>query len=149
MNGVHICRRKQRYSSLKITIRLATAFGERLASLISVEQLKQAMALVALSPHIPLLFMGEESATTTPFLFFCDWEGELARGTRDGRRKEFSAFRAFSTPETRGRIPDPCARQTFLASCLDWQKLDREPQSLEFQAFTKTCFASVATRSCP
>ena len=78
------------------------------------------MALVALNPHIPLLFMGEEIATTTPFLFFCDWEGELARGTRDGRRMEFSAFRAFSMPEMRDRIPDPCAHQTFLASCLDW-----------------------------
>jgi maltooligosyltrehalose trehalohydrolase len=81
--------------------------------------------------------MGEESASTTTFLFFCDWEGELAQGTRDGRRKEFSAFKAFSTPEMRGRIPDPCAHQTFLASWLDWQKLDHEYQSLEFRAFTK------------
>jgi maltooligosyltrehalose trehalohydrolase len=95
------------------------------------------MALVALSPHIPLLFIGEESATTTPFLFFCDWEGELAQGTRAGRRKEFSDFKAFSTPEMRGEIPDPCAHQTFLASCLDWQKLDHEVQSLQFRAFTK------------
>jgi maltooligosyltrehalose trehalohydrolase len=113
------------------------AFGERLSSLVSVDKLKQAMALVALSPHVPLLFMGEESATTTPFLFFCDWEGELAQGTRDGRRKEFSTFKAFSTPEMRGEIPDPCAHQTFLASCLDWQKLDHEVQSLQFRAFTK------------
>ena len=40
-------------------------------------------------------------------------------------------------PEMRARIPDPCAQQTFLASCLDWQELDHEAQSLEFRAFTK------------
>src|SRR3954453_10215117 len=52
------------------------AFGERLAKLISSEQLKQTMVLLILNPHVPMLFMGEESAAQTPFLFFADWKGE-------------------------------------------------------------------------
>ncbi|WP_413815254.1 hypothetical protein [Bradyrhizobium sp.] len=72
------------------------------------EKLDQALALVLLSPHIPMLFMGEEAAADTPFLFFADWIGEAAELTREGRRREFSHFKAFVTPETRARIPDPC-----------------------------------------
>ena len=65
---------------------------ERLAKLISSEQLKQTMVLLILNPHVPMLFMGEESAAQTPFLFFADWKGEAADLTREGRRKEFARF---------------------------------------------------------
>jgi maltooligosyltrehalose trehalohydrolase len=85
------------------------ALGERLAKLVSHEKLKQTMVLLLLSPHIPLLFMGEEAAAQTPFLFFADWEGEAAHLTREGRRKEFAHFKAFSSPELREKIPDPCS----------------------------------------
>ena len=38
---------------------------------------------VLLAPSIPLLFMGEEFAADTPFLFFCDFGADLAaRGAR-------------------------------------------------------------------
>ncbi|WP_249791255.1 hypothetical protein [Bradyrhizobium sp. SRL28] len=89
------------------------AHGERLSTLVSTEKLRQAMALVLLNPHIPMLFMGEEAAAETPFLFFCDWQGEAAQLTRDGRRKEFAEFKAFSTPEMRDEIPDPKTRGHF------------------------------------
>ncbi len=50
-----------------------------------------------------MLFMGEEAAVETPFLFFADWSGEAAELTREGRRKEFAHFKAFSTPEMRAQ----------------------------------------------
>lgn len=109
------------------------AFGERLAKLVSPEKLRQALALVLLNPHIPMLFMGEEAAIDTPFLFFADWEVEAAELTREGRRKEFAHFKAFSTPEMRAKIPDLCAEQTFQASKLDWTRIDRSLLSLEFR----------------
>ncbi len=112
------------------------AFGERLSKLVSPEKLGQALALVLLSPHIPMLFMGEEAAVDTPFLFFADWSGEAAKLTREGRRKEFAHFKAFSTPEMRASIPDPCDEQTFLASKLDWKTVDHSPVSLKFRAMT-------------
>ncbi|WP_244547375.1 malto-oligosyltrehalose trehalohydrolase [Bradyrhizobium sp. Gha] len=112
------------------------ALGERLSKLVNPEKLAQALALVLLSPHIPMLFMGEEAAVETPFLFFADWSGEAAELTREGRRKEFAQFKAFATPEMRAKIPDPCDEQTFLASKLDWKTIDSSPGSLKFRALT-------------
>src|SRR6059058_1970292 len=94
------------------------------------------MALVLLNPHIPMLFMGEEAAAETPFLFFADWSGEAAELTREGRRKEFAHFKAFSTPGMRARIPDPCDEKTFAASKLDWTGIDRSPASARFRGLT-------------
>jgi maltooligosyltrehalose trehalohydrolase len=113
------------------------ALGERLTKLVSPARLKQAMALTLLSPHIPMLFMGEEAAADTPFLFFCDWSGDLAEGTREGRRKEFAGFKAFAIPAMREKIPDPTDEKTFLASKLDWNALDRSPLSRQFRALTR------------
>jgi maltooligosyltrehalose trehalohydrolase len=113
------------------------ALGERLTKLVSPARLKQAMALTLLSPHIPMLFMGEEAAADTPFLFFCDWSGDLAEGTREGRRKEFVGFKAFAIPAMREKIPDPTDEKTFLASKLDWNALDRSPLSRQFRALTR------------
>jgi maltooligosyltrehalose trehalohydrolase len=89
------------------------AFGERLAALADPHPLRVAMALLLLCPQIPMLFMGEELASTTPFCFFTDYEGELADAVREGRRGEFEQFAAFSDPERRERIPDPNALSTF------------------------------------
>jgi maltooligosyltrehalose trehalohydrolase len=114
------------------------AFGERLSQLVGRDKLIQAMVLVLLNPHIPMLFMGEEAAVETPFLFFADWEGEAAEQTREGRRREFAHFKSFATPEMRARIPDPCDEKTFLASRLDWRAIDGAPDCAAFRAMTQT-----------
>jgi maltooligosyltrehalose trehalohydrolase len=92
------------------------AFGERLTTLVDPRALAAATALLLLCPQIPLLFMGEEFASRTPFLFFTDHHGELADAVRNGRRNEFARFPAFSNPAVRERIPDPNAPRTFEAS---------------------------------
>ena len=113
------------------------ALGERLTKLVDTDKLKQTMALLLLNPHIPLLFMGEEAAAETPFLFFADWTGNAAELTREGRRREFAHFKAFSTPAMRDKIPDPTEEATFLASKLDWAALEHAPRSREFRALTR------------
>ena len=92
------------------------AFGERLTSLTSPAALEAAITLQMLCPQIPLLFMGEETASETPFLFFTDHHAELADAVREGRRQEFAGFAEFSDPEKRERIPDPNAVETFTGS---------------------------------
>ena len=92
------------------------AFGERLITLVSRDALMAAIAIQLLAPAPPLLFMGEELGATMPFLFFCDFDGELADAVRDGRRREFARFSAFATREARERIPDPLAIETFRRS---------------------------------
>jgi malto-oligosyltrehalose trehalohydrolase len=88
-------------------------FGDRLTRLAPPEAIEAALALVLLSPQIPLLFMGEEDASETPFLFFTDHHGDLADQVREGRRKEFAGFAGFSDPAKRDAIPDPNADRTF------------------------------------
>ena len=48
---------------------------------------RAASALLLLAPETPLLFMGQEWAATTPFLFFTDHEPELGAAVTDGRRR--------------------------------------------------------------
>ncbi|HBK09018.1 MAG TPA: malto-oligosyltrehalose trehalohydrolase [Acetobacteraceae bacterium] len=92
------------------------AFGERLTMLVAAKAMEAAIALLILCPQIPMLFMGEESGSRTPFLFFTHHHDELADAVREGRRQEFAAFADFADPEKRERIPDPNARKTFAAS---------------------------------
>ena len=77
-------------------------------------------AMLLLSPHVPLLFMGQEWGETRPFVFFTDFEGELARAVRDGRRKEFAHFTAFHDAAAQATIPDPTDPSSFAASRIDW-----------------------------
>jgi len=92
------------------------AMGERLSQLAHPEALAAATALLLLSPTIPMLFMGEEWGSKTPFLFFTDHNDSLAELVRDGRRREFRHFAAFKDKARRAAIPDPNDASTFLAS---------------------------------
>jgi maltooligosyltrehalose trehalohydrolase len=100
------------------------AFGERLLSLSNERILKALTAIQLLAPSPPLLFMGEEWGCRQPFLFFCDFEGELGEAVRKGRREEFARFAAFRDSAVRERIPDPLAETTFRQCVLDWAKRD-------------------------
>jgi maltooligosyltrehalose trehalohydrolase len=92
------------------------AFGERLTQLADPQALKAAMALLLLSPQIPLLFTGEEAGAREPFLFFTDFHGDLAAAVREGRRREFKNQPEFADAAMRAQIPDPNAITTFTAS---------------------------------
>lgn len=89
------------------------AFGERLTELCHPQALRAAITLQLMCPQIPLLFMDEERASSTPFLFFTDFHGELAAAVREGRRREFSAFSAFQRASDQAHIPDPNAETSF------------------------------------
>jgi maltooligosyltrehalose trehalohydrolase len=102
------------------------AFGERIGQLAPPQAAQAAVEILLLAPSPPMLFMGEEFAATTPFLYFCNFHGELARAVTNGRRNEFVRFDKFTSPELRDRIPDPNADQTFLRSTLDWQSVSCE-----------------------
>jgi maltooligosyltrehalose trehalohydrolase len=81
-----------------------------------------------------MLFMGEEFAASSPFLFFCDFAGDLARAVTEGRRAEFGRFARFADAAVRARIPDPNAVETFQRSKLDWGERARAPHA-EWLAF--------------
>src|SRR5260221_4791509 len=102
------------------------ALGERLALLAPPQALSLATAVLLLAPAAPMIFIGDEFGARTPCFYFCDFEGELARAVREGRRREFAAFDRFTDAKAREAIPDPNDAKTFAASKLRWDDL-REP----------------------
>jgi maltooligosyltrehalose trehalohydrolase len=93
------------------------ALGDRLPP----DALRVAAAVTLFSACTPLLFMGEEYFESRPFLFFTDHDDpEIARATREGRRKEFASFTAFSGED----VPDPQAEETFVRSKLSPRESD-------------------------
>jgi maltooligosyltrehalose trehalohydrolase len=103
------------------------AFGERIHALGDPALVRAAFACVLLSPHVPMLFMGDEFAASSPFLYFCDFGPELASAVAEGRRAEFGGFAAFADEAARARIPDPNAEETFTASKLRWRERGTQP----------------------
>jgi malto-oligosyltrehalose trehalohydrolase len=95
-------------------------YGERLSMLVAPEKLRAGVALMLLGPGVPLLFMGEEWGAEQPFLYFCDFHGELGEAVRKGRREEFVRFEQFADPKMRETIPDPNADETFETAKLNW-----------------------------
>lgn len=91
--------------------------GERLSMMISFDALKLAAGALFVAPYIPLLFMGEEVAAETPFLYFIShFDKNLVQAVRDGRAKEFSEM------HQGGEAPDPQSPETFKKCILNWEK---------------------------
>ena len=124
VNVLPACRQAHLSPSSRITTRSAIVRSERESRLIADSRaVRAAMAILLLAPSPPLLFMGEEFGSETPFLFFCDFEKGLAEAVAAGRRNEFARFARFNDPAARAGIPDPNAATTFEASRLDWDDL--------------------------
>lgn len=90
---------------------------------------RAATALLLCSPETPMLFMGQEWATVSPFFYFTDHPEELGRAVREGRAREFRQYADFTDPARLATIPDPQAESTFLASKLDRAERSREPHA--------------------
>lgn len=103
------------------------AHGERIEALADPAMMPSALACLLLGPQVPMLFMGEEYAASTPFLYFCDFGDELADAVRNGRREEFGRFEAFRDSAARAAIPDPNAAATFSSSKLQWREREVAP----------------------
>ncbi|HET8657012.1 MAG TPA: malto-oligosyltrehalose trehalohydrolase [Longimicrobiaceae bacterium] len=104
-------------------------FGGRLSHEVPLSVYRALSALLLLSPYTPLLWMGQEWAASSPFLFFTDHPEELGRRVTEGRREEFKHFSAFRDPETREHIPDPQAARTFARSKLRWPERSEPPHA--------------------
>jgi maltooligosyltrehalose trehalohydrolase len=100
------------------------AAGDRLSTLTDADRLRLAAALLALSPYVPLLFMGEEHGETNAFQYFVDHgDDDLLAAVRNGRRREFEAFGWGED------VPDPAAPETFERSRPDWSRASRDGHS--------------------
>ena len=97
------------------------AVGDRIVEIAGLPLAKVGVALVLLSPFIPMLFQGEEFAASSPFQYFAHHDDEeLAKAVSAGRKKEFAAF-----GWDESTIPDPENRDTFQNSKLNWSEIDQ------------------------
>jgi len=95
------------------------AVGERVQENVGFERAMMAAAIVLTAPFVPMIFQGEEWATSSPFQYFADHQdAALAKAVSEGRKKEFEAFGW--NPDL---IPDPEKPETFLRSKLNWEEV--------------------------
>lgn len=113
------------------------AFGERLSTIADPTLLQVMTALLFLAPPIPMLFMGEEFGERRPFLFFADFDGDLAEATRKGRVDEAEKFGGMPEGTTVQDLPDPISEDAFLRSKLDWD-LAASPDGLRQTDFVRS-----------
>lgn len=116
------------------------ALGDRLSSGVSTDAYCAAVVLLLFLPMTPMLFMGQEWAATSPFLYFTDHDEELGRLVSAGRREEFKTFSDFADPVARSRIPDPQSRETFVRSKLRWEER-AEGTHARVLAFHRACLS--------
>ena len=96
-------------------------FGERVGELAQPRRVRAAVAIYLLAPQIPMLFMGEEWSSRTPFLYFTDTDPDFREIIMKSRSENFGPF---VREEKRGQPPpDPMAQETVEASKLVWDDL--------------------------
>ena len=100
--------------------------GARLHDLTDTGRLRAATALLLLAPSTPMLFQGQEFASSKPFLYFADHHPELSQAVARGRREFLLQFPSLqNAPHA-----DPSAPETFAACVLDWSERERNPWAL-------------------
>ncbi len=117
-------------------------WGERLEHLVGLDAAKVSIGLLLTAPYMPMLFMGEEWATSSPFLYFADHEDEeMRRLVAEGRKKEFAAF-GFGED-----IPDPEDVKTYEMSKLNWEE-QGDGKHAEMLAWVKSLIRLRRSRVC-
>jgi maltooligosyltrehalose trehalohydrolase len=76
--------------------------------------------LTLLMPNTPLLFQGQEFAASSPFLYFADFESDLADAVRNGRREFLTQFPSIRDFVARSTLDDPGSEKTFARCKLDF-----------------------------
>ena len=102
----------------------------RLNSLTSAGRYRALTAALLLTPPTPLLFMGQEFASTTPFNYFADHDVDLAKVVREGRWGYIRNFPRTAKWGDKGELADPSSHETFESCKLDWDQCRRNQDML-------------------
>jgi maltooligosyltrehalose trehalohydrolase len=101
-----------------------SARGERVRLLTTPGRWRAMTALLLLGPWTPMLFQGQESGSTRPFLFFADHALPLAPLVRAGRAEFLRQFPSVAAEEVRDVLDDPADPRTFERCKLDPRERD-------------------------
>ena len=106
-----------------------SAFGRRVHELASPGRYRALTALMLLGPGTPLLFQGQEFASSAPFLYFADHSGRLGEDVRAGRREFLSQFPSVTDPEIQAQLPPPGETETFERCRLNFQERESNAEA--------------------
>jgi maltooligosyltrehalose trehalohydrolase len=99
-----------------------SARGLRGHALTSPGRWRAMTALTLLLPGTPMLFQGQEFGASSPFLYFADFEPELAAAVRSGRGEFLTQFPSIVDLRGRGVLADPGAEETFARCKLNFDE---------------------------
>jgi maltooligosyltrehalose trehalohydrolase len=106
--------------------------GERVSQLVPFEALKLLTGALLVSPYVPLLFMGEEFAADTPFMYFISHGDEnLVKAVREGRAREFAEFHCNE------QSPDPQSEEIFNKCKINWNSLHLQNHETMYRYYKK------------
>ncbi len=105
--------------------------GLRIHKITSPGRYRAVTALLLLMPQTPMLFQGQEFASSSPFFYFADHNPELAQLVREGRRGFMSQFPSLASVEGEQTLNDPSDPWTFVQSKIDWSERRRNAQTLD------------------
>jgi maltooligosyltrehalose trehalohydrolase len=107
-----------------------SARGLRAHALTSPGRWRALTAVMLLGPGTPMLFQGQEDASSKPFFYFADHGPELAEAVRTGRKEFLAQFRSLTLAEWEGGLlPDPASPSTFESCKLDHGERERHREA--------------------
>lgn len=112
------------------------ALGDRPEASLEVGQVMAGAALLLLGPFTPMLFQGQEFASSSPFMFFTDHDGDVAELISKGRLTEFSTHGWEVLYGETFTVPDPQDETTFVKSKLDFDEALTKPHSEVLEGYT-------------
>jgi maltooligosyltrehalose trehalohydrolase len=109
-----------------------SAFGRRLHQLASPARHRAITAWMLLGPSTPMLFQGQEFASSRPFLYFADHKPDLAAAVREGRVVFLAQFPSLKDEAIRRVLPPPTDVATFERCKLDLTERERHASAYRF-----------------
>ncbi len=102
--------------------------GLRVQFLSGPGQYKAMTALLLLGTETPMLFQGQEFASSSPFFYFANQKEDISKDIYLGRVNFLAQFRSLAQPEMRAKLPDPADPETFVRSKLDLSERSRHAE---------------------
>jgi maltooligosyltrehalose trehalohydrolase len=106
-----------------------SAAGIRSHALTSPGAWRAMTGFLLLMPGIPMLFQGQEFSASTPFLYFADFQGDLARDVAKGRGRFLAQFPSLASGDMQARLANPADPETFRRSRLDNAERERHTEA--------------------
>jgi maltooligosyltrehalose trehalohydrolase len=103
-------------------------WGQRVHNMANRGALRALTALLLLGPNTPMLFQGQEFASSSRFLYFTDHDADLARCIGEGRVKFLEQFPGIATDKARAVLSDPQSDDTFQKCILDFSERQKNEE---------------------